>query len=373
MSRISKTEKVIKKVKIPLIIDFSDKKLDLSKLKHKDIKGLVKFNKLPISGNKQHLITRIRNHYCKIDFVVLLQKTIRGYFVRLSFKLRGRGFKDRTVCVNENDFYTLEPLIEIPFNRFFSYTDEKNFTYGFDIESLIYLHIKTGMINNPYNRVKINSKTVNNIFSLYGMTKLIFARFVELWFKTPREEKNTTRPVTRRGREIIEIPHVPNVSNILILLPVEQHTTYHINNLVLKLNQTIVTMGELRRLPLERRIIELFMEMDRLGQYTDSNWLLSLSELGLCIFFNDLFDSWQWRGDIRIALKRKIYPFGDPFINPGFIRGITDLNTCTTVMENLVYSGPDIEDRKIGALHVISALTSVSSEARMTYPWLSQY
>jgi hypothetical protein len=39
-------------------------------------------------------------------------------------------------------------------------------------------------------------------------------------------------------------------------------------------------------------------------------------------------------------------------------------------MENLIYSGIDEEYRKIGALHVLSALTLVSSPARIAMPWL---
>ena len=39
-------------------------------------------------------------------------------------------------------------------------------------------------------------------------------------------------------------------------------------------------------------------------------------------------------------------------------------------MENMVYSGVDEDHRKIGALHVLSALTVVSSGARETMPWL---
>jgi hypothetical protein len=110
------------------------------------------------------------------------------------------------------------------------------------------------------------------------------------------------------------------------------------------------------------------MEIDRLGQYTKSRWLLSLSPLNLINLYTNLEAIWSWRGNLRISLKRRIYPFGDPFINRT-ARG-NDLEYCTLVMENLVYSGIDIEDRKIGALHVISALTSVSIEARIQYDWL---
>ena len=39
-------------------------------------------------------------------------------------------------------------------------------------------------------------------------------------------------------------------------------------------------------------------------------------------------------------------------------------------MENLIYSSVDIEYRKIGALHSLTALTVVSHGARRALPWL---
>jgi hypothetical protein len=41
-----------------------------------------------------------------------------------------------------------------------------------------------------------------------------------------------------------------------------------------------------------------------------------------------------------------------------------------TIMENIIYTGIDIEYRKLGALHVLSALTLVSIPARNSLPWL---
>jgi hypothetical protein len=43
---------------------------------------------------------------------------------------------------------------------------------------------------------------------------------------------------------------------------------------------------------------------------------------------------------------------------------------CLRVMENMIYNGVDDEYRKIGALHVLTALTSVSLGARTSMPWL---
>ena len=82
---------------------------------------------------------------------------MRGRYVRkvLYRSYRGKAFMERALCVNECDFYTMDPLDTIPFPQFFSYTDQEQFTYGFDIHSLVLLHRKRGEMVNPYNHTKL--------------------------------------------------------------------------------------------------------------------------------------------------------------------------------------------------------------------------
>ena len=42
-------------------------------------------------------------------------------------------------CVNDTDFYTLEPLESVERELFFSYKDESDIKYGFNIISLLLL------------------------------------------------------------------------------------------------------------------------------------------------------------------------------------------------------------------------------------------
>lgn len=62
----------------------------------------------------------------------------------------------RSLCVNDTDFFTLEPLTEIDKHQFISFKDKDNFIYGFDICSLYKLLTDSnGPVTNPYNRNKI--------------------------------------------------------------------------------------------------------------------------------------------------------------------------------------------------------------------------
>ena len=71
-----------------------------------------------------------------------------------------------------------------------------------------------------------------------------------------------------------------------------------------------------------------------------------------------------------------IYPLGNLFrqvLLPSHFRTMTTPQiqaVCIEVMENMVFCGIDIEHRKIGTLHMLSAMTIVSGEARLAMPWL---
>ena len=376
-------------------IDYSDKKIDLLKLKKCDLKKISKYHRLHVSGSKPILINRIQEFLNTDRKVILMQKILRGYFVKKSFQLRGSAFKNRSICTNETDFYTLEPLSEIPFETFFSYTDEKNFTYGFDIISLVSLYFKMGKLNNPYNRNKFPLSTVLDIFSLYGKIKILFKEYVpdNSYIRIPCSHQYTSQNVpqnpmieihdivvvTRRPREV----RIYNMNrNILFLIPDDQQTEPNIafmSQNLLRIEQLLINK---RTQPINTRIQELFMEIDQLENITNSNWFTNLDTRELYRFYVNLQDLWNYRARIIPIEKEKIYPFGDPFLIANEMLSRIDieidislrrdifLNMCTTVMENLVFSAPDIENRKIGTMHVLRALTSVSYEARIDYNYL---
>ena len=77
--------------------------------------------------------------------------------------------------------------------------------------------------------------------------------------------------------------------------------------------------------------------------------------------------------------RKRICPYFNPFyegVNNINIRhnNIRDLEalkkTCITIMENFIYTGINDEYKQLGAILVLTALTSVSNEAREQMPWL---
>ena len=342
-------------------INFSTNNITFTKYKIPALKSAVKTNNLPVSGTKKVLIDRLLVHFNRIKYTIIIQTHFRGWIVRQSFKLRGPAIKNRTICVNDTDFITMEPIIEIEHEYFFSYTDKNKFTYGFNIVSLVQMFNKQNQKCNPYNREKFDTPIINNIVTLYNLNRIIYPGFSNVnraHITGQRQVHHIARANTRRR----------NV-NIPVVLPNSNYT--------LESQTRFIRILELRQLSVDQRIQNLFMEIDQLGNYTQSEWFHNLDMRNYIRLYRAFYDVWNYRSQMPRDVKLQIYPYGNPFddILPRNIYqnelNIEQIkNACLTVFENMVYAGVDDEHRKLGTLHALSALTMVSIDARHALPWL---
>jgi len=115
--------------------------------------------------------------------------------MREYIKNAGPAFKmsQRSICKNDTDFATLEPLVEIPFNQFFSFIDDDGDVYGFDIISFnSLLHTTT-----PYHELKnlkirfvlnTNHGEFDNFLNTGNPTIYLDAFWLELEYKDIQKE-----------------------------------------------------------------------------------------------------------------------------------------------------------------------------------------
>lgn len=365
--------------------DYFKEKTNLKKYKIFELKSVAKTNRLYITGTKPILILRITTHFNLMKEATKIQSIVKGYFVRRSFKLRGEAFKSRSMCINETDFYTLERIQDIPFQEFFSYTDNNNFVYGFNIQSLIIFYRKQRFGNdilNPYNRDIIDTIIKNRIFCLYNYVKIIFPDH-----KLEEDKRITSKPISIvRPRTIVRPQPVVTPQNIILTTTTQMNLHENLNILHernnidqdnnVQLNHIREGLVEIRRKPIETRIQELFMEIDQLGHYTDCSWFNELGKRKFYLFYLTLQELWLFRAHIPSEIKLLICPLGNPFLNiPNRIRydeyTEEDLcGICLYVMENIILTSTDIEYRKIGTFHVLTALTVHSLPARNSMTWL---
>ena len=313
------------------------------------LKKIAKLYKLHVSGKKQNLIQRIEEHFIKLNCVIKIQSTFRRYLNNKIIALRGPAFKKKSLCVNDTDFYTLEPICNIHHSNFFSYVDASGFIYGFELNSLITMLRKQGTIINPYNRNKIDFHMIKTIKHLDKLTKTIYNKDYK-----PYSIENS--------RNNAAINYSTQRENILL------------------------KMNNIRNKDSSTRINELFIEIDLLGNYTQSSWFSNLEKTQYLKFILNLYEIWNYSSNMSLITRHNICPYFNPFIDGGLdniyaIRNLfinnginysrEDLQKhALTIMENIIYTGNDIEYRKIGILHVLRALTLVSIPARISLPWL---
>jgi hypothetical protein len=314
------------------------------------LKQIAKYYRLGVSGTKSVLIQRIEKYFDKIHKCIMIQCIFRGCLVRRCFKWRGDGFRNRKICVNENDFYSLEPISEIPFEYFFSFSCGKIW-YGCNIVSLMHLIQIKGVIKNPYTREPFTQECLSVIKDVYSMTCTIFG-----------VPDDAPKPKSGGSKPVILFP-TQNSGRIAIDMELIEHR--------------VARLRTIRSKTVSERIQMLFMEIDQLGNYTHAQWFSSLDRREYIRLFRALFDIWTYRGQLSRETKMLINILEDPFyeinrervyLHDALIDVIKEI--CLRVMENMIYNGVDDEYRKIGALHVLTALTSVSLGARTSMPWL---
>ena len=311
-----------------------------------------------LMGTKQVLLERLRAFYIQDLAAGHIQRRVRGFFVRFANYLRGPAQINRSMCVNATDFYTMDPLNEIAYIDFISYTDNDNFTYGFDINSLVeYAKKGRRQIKNPYTRDNMET-IIQNMKKLYRLNCINSTFYVPppreviKIVKQPRRQ-NTTHGSRRRTHTNPRVP--PEYDSAAM----------------------IQFIRERRSKPIEERLRLVFMEIDQLGNYTQMSWVSNLEIRDYNRFFRILKDIWTYRAQLSHSIKIRICPLWDPFMilaQNGIRIASFDvdqwLNLTISIMEDMVCTGVDIEHKTLGSFHVLSALTIVSRPARLAMPWL---
>lgn len=284
------------------------------------LKEMCRYYKQKVSGNKCQLQTRLYNYLKQSIYIIKVQSIIKGCLIRDFITKHGPAIKNRNMCVNETDFLTLERIDKIPFQQFYSFKDKDNFIYGFDICSLYNLLKRDNSKPlNPYNRNVFPAKTMIDLQDIM------------------------------RKSHILKYP---------INIEIEDDTK----------NMNIIDKQKLR-------INNLFLKIDELGFYTNTDWFDNLNRFQLVRYIRELYDIWNYRAQLSNIVKYEIYPpGGDPFIGEDFqnihIKNIYKLrDIILNIIEKLVTKGINNPNKWLGASFCLTALTLVSKGAAETMPW----
>ena len=286
----------------------------------KQLKSMCRWHKLKVSGTKNELTNRLYEYLQRSMYAVRIQRLWRRRLMIVCNMLRGPAAFNRSICVNETDFFSMDDISAISLTQFISYRClHDNKVYGFDVCSMYKLLAKGGQCN-PYTREALPTtikKDVNRLIRLSAMT----------------------------GQHI-------------------EFQQQEIDDEVSPLKQT------------ELRVIGAFQSIDALGNITNHNWFWGLGRVQLIRFIRELADIWGYRAQLSDSMKREICPpDGNPFRGLDLPSLPTRQLTCLRrsgvgLIENLVKRGTNNDARALGASYVLCALTLVSADAAQSLPWL---
>ena len=274
-----------------------------------------------VTGSKKVLFDRLYNNFRLTRSSVTIQRLVRGSCVRRYNQMKGRGSLRRSICVNDDDIISFDPLLSIPFHEFFSFTDTNDRTYGFEIKSLWNIVSKsTGPPKNPFTQTPIPSAAIDRMVRAVYLSSAIFG--------------------------------------------------HHIN---VKYDNGVITPADHNR----NNIEQIFHEFDLLGNYTESRWMTDLTKSGLIRYMHELYDIWYVRTQLSYDTRMEICPLsGTPFIqNQMRVLDRLSHESLVTIISStigrLIYTDRPIPVRTMGAYYALCALTTVSRDAARALPMMS--
>ena len=245
--------------------------------------------------------------------------------------LHGPCYFYKEIINNQEDFYTLDPINEIPNKFLFSFLDTNGFYYAYDIRSLKKL-LSTS------SRSSSSSKSSNLIVNPYSTNVII-------------------------QNVIIRIKRMIN----LLELKGEN----------LEMNDDYVLSNDQKK---KARIMKIFSIIDMFGYHTNINWLFDMNIKDLKRLYRIMEDIWNYRCDLSEYAKLEIIPSEQSvslfYIPVDYVLKLNDstviLDIILTVFERLVTESDNDVSCSLGALYVLTGLASISRDAGKVYPHLIQ-
>ena len=314
-------------------------KMKTAKYSLADLKELCSRYGIKKSGTKPDLIHRIHTFLKQTYFIRRIQRSFKTFLSKKYREYCGPGYLHTSKCVNDTDFYTFDKLSNIKPMELFTYIDTDNKIYGFHIASLFHLIISSyPTITNPYNRNIIPASIIKNLYD-----KLIYGSLLgfRVSVKLDEDDNNSDKD-----------------DELTNSMPV----------------------GLSREKQEELFIVDLFQHINTLGNYSDSEWFITLQRDELIRFIRNVHDIWYYRANLSQEMKERICPpHGNPFVlhnshvNLNVITLLTtsEIRTiCVSVIERMTRRGISRDDQCLGAFYVLATLTIVNQDARNSLPWL---
>lgn len=287
--------------------------------------------------------------------VIKLQRYIRKSLQLLKKNTHGPAFNNRQLCVNDSDFFTLDELKDIPNDDFFSFSDEKKFIYGFNIDSIIQLILKS-----DENYFEQFSRKIKHRHTTNSKPKLCYYQFIKLLYNHYSKIK-IINPYTR-----FVIDNKIKLKAIRLYARKE----YDINRI-----EHVVEVIDIKTL-VKNKCLSIFQKIDMFGYQTDINWLYDQNQTVLKIFYKKLALLWNFEFGLNNEARYKIAHSHNIFVNLHDIMiskqdKYTLLDKILEPVNAMVSNGRTDADKQSGCIIVLYALAFINNRCVMANPWLA--
>lgn len=282
---------------------------------HKQCAAINK-NKMPCKCLAKNTIFCNRHISFALNQIQLIQKWWKRTLPILISKKRGIGYMNRSICNNEEDFYTLNPIMDIPDIFFITYYEnETKKVWGHDIRSLHNL-FSNKIFENPYTTIKFNQKFMSH------------AKFFIEKYKN-HQNFNLNKQVENTSRE----------EKIL------------------------------------RETTDLFIEINSMGYYCNHEWIIFLPKHALLKLYYEFKDIIYYRANLTHLNIIQIFGTPNPFVNDFGVsfefKTIYDLLDLINHKLKMILK-TDYNNKDLGILLFLTALTTTSHEAAVCLDYLQQ-
>jgi len=267
--------------------------------------------------NKTKKIT-LFNEYVKYingyrhDKIVTIQKHSRRWLTNFNI-IKGPSYFMNNISKNDEDFYFMDNVDEINRDYIFSYKDDLNNVWSFDIRSFKKL-INSNKLN-PYTRETITNKTIANANTLINRLEK---------YKIDTNIKN-------------DIIDRENVS--------------------------------------KQKIVDICSTLSEFGYYCDINWFLSLELHDLKKLYKELEDIWRFRAFLNDETRSRISPPNGLVFNIR-LRDIFNYTNIDDLRETILNeilkfnNAITIDDKKIGYMFYLIGLSQVNIDCLNSHEWI---
>lgn len=278
-----------------------------------------------------------------------LHALVMGWWTRFTIQHKGIGYYLKTAWSNDVDPVTLENVqTELP-NAFLMTVYE----FACTKKRKKYIRVYGGPKNTwkkVYTRLEPVVKTPRIfVFDVRTLAELFRKKKYTNPFDKRTFDKQIIQSVTQRIEHLNQRGYSQDVSTPVVVKP--------------------------HRTPKER-IIAICAEMDRLSYPTCIEWIMNLNRLEMIRWYNRCEDIWTYCAQLTPIQQAAIAPGnGHVFSARNRIR-LKPTHMIQKIMldsmERLVTTGDTDEDRVLGIMYTLTALTECSQDAREAYSYLYQ-